>query len=99
MKEQIPEPPFTLSLKHKTTIITYEQHETQNYNHQTAGENHCANDPAVEGTGEYNKEQLMFHLAILCLWNRSKHSENGRQFKLFNLVIKYINIWDFFVDF
>lgn len=46
-------------------------------NHQTEGENHCANDPAVEGIGDYNKKQLMFQLAILCLWNTNKHSENG----------------------
>lgn len=45
-------------------------------NHQTDGENHSVNDPAVEGTGDYNKEQSMFQLADLCLENRNKHSEN-----------------------
>lgn len=41
-------------------------------NRQTEEENHSANDPAGEGTGDYNKEQSMFQLAVLCLGNRNK---------------------------
>lgn len=74
MKEQIHEPLFTLSLEHKTNIITYGWHKS--HNNQTEEESYSANDPTVEGTGDYNKEQSMFQLAVICLGNRNKHSEN-----------------------
>lgn len=36
--------------------------EHKSCNHQTEGEYHSANAPAVEGTGNYNKELSIFQL-------------------------------------
>lgn len=69
--------------------------------HHQKGENHSANDPAIEGTWDYNKQQSMFHLAVLCLGNRNNYiNHEWKVIKLFNPVIKYIHcvfLWGFFL--